>query len=828
MHGNKIKFSIIIPCYNEEHYIGNLLRSIDALNKYKNELEVVVVLNNCQDKTEKVVRHYNNISELNIKIIHEPINGVSYARNTGASYAKGDFFIFLDADIILQKSFLNDVNNAILDRQCVAGSIRTLPDELSIIGYSFFSILEFIKMYFGKPFGKGFVRKDIFEKISGFDTSIELGENVDFLVRIKDELKKNNLKFGHIKQSIYCSLRRFDEEGYIKIALPWLMAYLGVKTLKYDTFSKIQMKNSKVKRFHFKIPFMNYVNTCLIYPLVEKQQKRDIRSKVSILEKFEKLSVHEKDKIRKEKLYRVCKEAEKNVPYYRELFAEIGFKPESILDDIDNLKKLPYLTKEIIQKERHRLINENYLKNNDLHERKTGGSTGVSTLIYYSQESLDWTAASNLHAISWTGKKRHMKEIHLSSYFPETFSLRDRLKEWLKCLALNRTNVTTHAFDDVDMEDVIKKIKLANVYYLEGHPSTLYALAEYIKKKNIILKKPLFQVFESTGEVLDNKKRESIEKYIGCRVYNRYGNAEFGVVAHETDNSEHSLKILDSMVIPEVFDWTIADKDHLLDIDKDGNFLTHPTKKMEKIWKSRADLQNVYPYGLTAQSQEFWHWWLYRARIEYNIQNVLPSQLLSTSLDKKIRLKFLIEIVWKNRQDLQEAFPNPEENSGFEGWWKAYGVSEYCEDITQYTESNELVLTTLTNDAMPLIRYRTGDMIGNLIKEDDSYYIDNIEGRVHDMIRIGCKTYPTHYLQDLLDRIGGIIEFQVEQCDDDKIKLYLVVPDANLHPHITQQLFSWWKKEVEVEFIELNQLKKVGWRDKFRYVIPKQTENKNV
>jgi len=67
--------------------------------------------------------------------------------------------------------------------------------------------------------------------------------------------------------------------------------------------------------------------------------------------------------------------------------------------------------------------------------------------------------APNQYAISWTGKKRHFKEIHLSSEFPETFPLSDRIKEYIKCKALNRINVTTHSFDDIDMEEMYIKIK---------------------------------------------------------------------------------------------------------------------------------------------------------------------------------------------------------------------------------------------------------------------------------------------------------------------------------------------------------------------------------
>lgn len=561
---------------------------------------------------------------------------------------------------------------------------------------------------------------------------------------------------------------------------------------------------------------MKYFNSYILYPILEKIQKRDITSKFKYFVDFEKDKDTYRDKVTQKKLYTILKEAEKFVPYYKNLFKDFNFNPEEILENIDSLNRLPYLTKEIIQREGRNLIDTRY-KNKVLHERKTGGSTGASTLIYYSQEALDWTASSNQYAISWTGKKRHFKEIHLSSEFPETFPFNDRVKEYIKCKSLNRINITTHSFDDIDMEEMFTNIRNANAYYIEGHPSTLYALSMYIKKFNINLKKPLFNVFESTGEVLDSVKRKAIEQYIGCKVYDRYGNAEFGVVAHETDTSNHSLKIIDFMVYPEKLDYTQVDKEHLLKRNEEGKITTFPTLKIEKIWKTRPDLQEVLPYGLTAQSIELWKWWINWGFNEYKEKSKLPNELAYLSIDEYV-INFLIEVIWSDRIDLQEAFSNVLENSDeFIKWWKESGINEYIEIEENDNKYKELVLTTLTNSAMPFIRYRTGDLIESLEKKDDGFYISNIQGRLHDLITIDNKTYPTHYIQDLLDRVGNIIEFQVEMTDDKTI-LYLVVPDKTQEDRIKEKLRSWWES-IDIKFVELYELKKVGWRDKFRYVI---------
>ncbi len=119
---------------------------------------------------------------------------------------------------------------------------------------------------------------------------------------------------------------------------------------------------------------------------------------------------------------------------------------------------------------------------------------------------------------------------------------------------------------------------------------------------------------------------------------------------------------------------------------------------------------------------------------------------------------------------------------------------------------------------MPLIRYCTGD-IGQLSQRNERMLISQIVGRVHDMVKIDENVYPTHYIQDFLDRIGGIDEFQLEQIGDNHLKLRLVLmPSADLdgiHHHITNQ----WGSNIAIECVNADELKLQGWRHKFRHLV---------
>jgi len=430
----------------------------------------------------------------------------------------------------------------------------------------------------------------------------------------------------------------------------------------------------------------------LLYPLLERWSKRDIRSKAALLESDMAASFARRRALRQARLADALAAAGRDVPYYRDLFQRTRFDPQRIRASVDYLQELPYLTKEILRAEGPRLISDRF-PIRSLHARKTGGSTGPGATIYYSSEALDWTAAVNAVAQQWAGKERADSELHFSSRFPERFPLQDRVKERIKCLALNRHNLVTDDFEPRSLDRLWRALRRARPYLVQGHPSTLYALATRLRATGPDAR-GAFRIFESTGEAIDAKKRETISEVFGCRVINRFGNAEFGVVAYERlDELGERLQVLDAVVWPE----------------------------------TRAH------------------------------------------------------------------------ESG----------------------AAELVLTGLLNEAMPLVRYRTGDL-AELATTDAGFFLCQVVGRVHDLVRIGDRLYPTHYVQDLLDRVGGIDEFQIEERPGRPLLLRLVMPDVARRDATVARLRGWWPGGLEIEFVEFHDLVRCGWRGKFRYVVERR------
>ncbi len=88
-----MKFSVVIPLYNKEHYIEATIRSV--LNQTCKDYEVIVVDDGSKDNSLALARKYEGER---VRIIAQENQGVSVARNTGILNARGKYIAFLDAD----------------------------------------------------------------------------------------------------------------------------------------------------------------------------------------------------------------------------------------------------------------------------------------------------------------------------------------------------------------------------------------------------------------------------------------------------------------------------------------------------------------------------------------------------------------------------------------------------------------------------------------------------------------------------------------------------------------------------------------------------------
>jgi phenylacetate-CoA ligase len=290
------------------------------------------------------------------------------------------------------------------------------------------------------------------------------------------------------------------------------------------------------------------VSAFVAYPLAERLEKRLIRPKLAELKRHYRMPIEQRLAIAKNCLADTLNHAGHSVPYYRDLFAQLRFDPDKIRRDVAWVQELPYLTKDVIREQGERLLSKplNQIRH---HACKTGGSTGVSSVIYYDQDAADYSAAATLYARERIGKKKYMSEVHCACRFPDAGVPAWPSREDFKCFAMNRSNIFFDRVDDVGLEDMWMQLQHRRPYLLHEHPSTIYALACYVERR--YNKGKAFEVFESSGELLQPYMREKIAHVLQCRVVDRYGLAELGVMAYELSGNEGGLQIFESEGWPE-------------------------------------------------------------------------------------------------------------------------------------------------------------------------------------------------------------------------------------------------------------------------------------
>ena len=223
--------------------------------------------------------------------------------------------------------------------------------------------------------------------------------------------------------------------------------------------------------------------------------------------------------------------AYKNVSYYTSIFNERGIKPNDI-ENFNDLKQLPYLTKEIIQERFEDLIAKNY----DISKLKyvtTGGSTGMPMGFYIdpkSDKAREWAFISNLwHRVGHDVNKIN-RSVILRGIIP-----RNELYEYKgRDLILSSFKMT-----EKNMKQYIELIEDFNPDFIQAYPSSIHILSKYILNNNIKIKIDRLKCLICSSENLYYNQRLDIQNAFQTRVYSFYGHTEHACIAGECEQSDY-------------------------------------------------------------------------------------------------------------------------------------------------------------------------------------------------------------------------------------------------------------------------------------------------
>lgn len=178
------RISIVIPTYNQGHFISEAIES--ALAQIRRPDEIIVIDNDSQDHTRDVVARYPDV-----RYVHQPNQGICGSSNRGIAEATGDYIVFLHSD------------DRMLPTHLSAGieAFHAHPETAFVCGdYRWFDAADLWHVhrcqpspdYYGTLLRLNFIgppivvmfRRDVLTRLGGFRAEFEGADDQDMYFRI--------------------------------------------------------------------------------------------------------------------------------------------------------------------------------------------------------------------------------------------------------------------------------------------------------------------------------------------------------------------------------------------------------------------------------------------------------------------------------------------------------------------------------------------------------------------------------------------------------------------------------------------------------------------
>ena len=187
-----MKYSIIVPVFNRPDEVDELLQSLTE--QTLNDFEVIIVEDGSSKPCKEVCDRY--AGKLDLKYFAKANSGPGQSRNYGAERAQGQWLIVLDSDVVLPRTYIEEVEREMqrLPADAFGGPDRaheSFTPTQKAISYSMTSFFttggirggkKKLDKFFPRSFNMG-IRRDIYQQLGGF-SKMRFGEDIDFSYRI--------------------------------------------------------------------------------------------------------------------------------------------------------------------------------------------------------------------------------------------------------------------------------------------------------------------------------------------------------------------------------------------------------------------------------------------------------------------------------------------------------------------------------------------------------------------------------------------------------------------------------------------------------------------
>lgn len=225
--------------------------------------------------------------------------------------------------------------------------------------------------------------------------------------------------------------------------------------------------------------------------------------------------------------------------YYKKKFSAAGINKQDIVNNPANvLSRLPFLEKKDLKDCTDEIENKNPKRKRDV-TNYTSGTTGTPLTVYYDKESVQMSFALWKRFHDTIGLPEKFNSVRFSGktiIHPQA----TRPPYWVYNFIDKQLFMSSYHLSENRLPYYLKKINYFKPELIDGYPSAIYILSQYINSKRITLSfKPV--AITTTAETLHSYQRAEIEKAFKCKVYNQYASSEGGAFITECKQGNYHV-----------------------------------------------------------------------------------------------------------------------------------------------------------------------------------------------------------------------------------------------------------------------------------------------
>jgi phenylacetate-CoA ligase len=278
-------------------------------------------------------------------------------------------------------------------------------------------------------------------------------------------------------------------------------------------------------------PFYNLLTSIRGSVLEKVRYRKSFYKELKHLVSTEYASLDELINIQVNRLREMVDYIARYVPFYRDFFKKNSLRKNDFRK-LEDIRKLPIIERELLKENPELFISEVCKTSIEAH---TSGTSGSPLAVYWDSDAIarDW--AYFVWFTGWVGAK--IGDWRITCYGkPVIPPLRKKPPFWVYNYPGKQIFLSSYHLSKENIPYYVDFLHRNEDLVLEGFPTVLYIIADYIKEKKDII--PMKSVL-STGEPITDKMRKIIESAFSTNVYDFYGQAEKLTKIYECEEGEY-------------------------------------------------------------------------------------------------------------------------------------------------------------------------------------------------------------------------------------------------------------------------------------------------